>query len=202
MQHIDDLLAENGTDAAAIGAQHGLSADQTKQAMASLMPFVMGGFQKKADAGAHDEVANLVGSDLVGEPSAATGNGILGSIFGSKDVSRHVAQHAGGQSGLPAGAMKALLPIVAAMVGKHLMSRGGAGGSGGMAGGLGGAILGSVLSGLGGNGQQLPGGGMAPVGGAASPGGGIGGALGGMLDRNGNGNPLDDILGGLMGGRR
>ncbi len=199
MQRIDDLLAENGTDAAAIGAQHGLSADQTKQAMASLMPFVMGGFQKKADAGAHDEVAGLVG-----EPNAATGNGILGSIFGSKDVSRQVASQAGGQSGIPAGAMKALLPIVAAMVGKHLMGRGGAGGGmgGGMAGGLSGAILGSVLNGLGGNGQQLPGGGMAPAGGAASPGGGIGGALGGMLDRNGNGNPLDDILGGLMGGRR
>lgn len=57
MQQIDELLAENGTAATAIGAQHGLSADQTKQAMASLMPFVMGGFQKKADVGAYDEVA-------------------------------------------------------------------------------------------------------------------------------------------------
>jgi hypothetical protein len=26
--------------------------------------------------------------------------------------------------------------------------------------------------------------------------------LGGLLDRDGDGNPLDDILGGVMGGRR
>ncbi|CAA9520284.1 MAG: hypothetical protein AVDCRST_MAG91-2154 [uncultured Sphingomonadaceae bacterium] len=47
----------------------------------------------------------------------------------------------------------------------------------------------------------MPGGGIAPAGGPARTG-GVGGALGGMLDRDGNGNPLDDILGGLMGGRR
>lgn len=203
MQQIDALLQENGTDAEAIGAQHGLSGDQVKQAMASLMPFVMGGFQKKAEAGEHEEVANLASG--IGDPASAVsgGNDILGSIFGSKDVSREVASRAGGQSGIPAGVMKALLPVVAAMVAKRFMGGGAGGGLGGaMGGGLGGSILGSVLSGLGGNGQQLPGGGMMPAGGAASPGGGgLAGALGGMLDRNGDGNPLDDILGGLMGRR-
>jgi len=192
MQQIDELLQENDTDAAAIGARHGLSPDQTRQAMASLLPFVMGGFQKKAESGDHDAVAELASG--IGDPAAdaGPGNGILGHIFGSKDVSRQVASRAGGQAGIPDGVMKALLPIVAAMVGRHLTTRMG----GGIAGGLGGAILGSVLGNLGVNGQQLPGGGMAPAGGAAA-----GGALGGMLDRNGNGNPLDDILGGLMGRR-
>lgn len=190
MQRIDELLQENGTDAAAIGAQHGLSPDQTRQAMASLLPFVMGGFQKKAEAGEQDEVANLASG--IGDPATAVqpGNAILGNIFGSKDVSREVASHAGGQSGIPAGVMKALLPIVAAMVGRHLTKRMG----GGIAGGLGGAILGSVLGNLGGGGQSLPGGGVAPAGG------GMGGALGGMLG-GGGGNPLDAILGGLMGRR-
>ena len=61
MQQIDTLLAENGTDAAAIGAQHGLSADQTRQAMASLLPFVMGGFHKQAEAGGDAGVSQFGG---------------------------------------------------------------------------------------------------------------------------------------------
>ena len=152
MQQVDELLQENGADAAAIGAQHGLSPDQARQAMASLLPFIMGGFQKRADAG-DDELANVASG--IDDPATAVqpGNAILGNIFGSKDVSREVATRASGQSGIPNGVLKALLPIVAAMVGRHLARRMG----GGIAGGLGGAILGSVLGNLG------RGGGMSPV---------------------------------------
>jgi len=39
------------------------------------------------------------------------GNGILGHIFGSKDVSREVAARASAQSGVGADVLKKLLPI-------------------------------------------------------------------------------------------
>jgi hypothetical protein len=176
VQDINSLLASSGTDAGAIGAQFGLTPEQTKSAMASLLPAVAGGFQKRADAGDVHQVAQLTGSP--GQPSMAAGNDILGQIFGSKDVSRQVAGHAEGQSGVSSAVLKALLPIVASMVAQHFLrgSAGGLGGAAGSGGGLGG-ILGSVL-------------------------GGSGGGLGGMLGGSGS-NPLDEILGSLTGaGRR
>jgi hypothetical protein len=46
----------------------------------------------------------------------ADGNGILGHIFGSKEVSRSVAGQAAQQSGIGTDIMKQMLPIVATMV--------------------------------------------------------------------------------------
>jgi hypothetical protein len=43
------------------------------------------------------------------------GNGILGHVFGSKDVSRQVAQRASAQTGIDTGILKQMLPVVAAM---------------------------------------------------------------------------------------
>jgi hypothetical protein len=43
------------------------------------------------------------------------GNGILGHLFGSKEVSRQVADHASAQTGLGSGLLKQMLPVVAAM---------------------------------------------------------------------------------------
>ena len=197
--NIDQLAGETGTDLGAIGARLGMSPDQTRQAMASLLPAVAGGFQKQGDG--FGQAAQLAAGTA---PHAAVdpGNAVLGQIFGSKDVSRQVAQHASGQTGMSSQIMKALLPIVAAMVAQHLMGRMGGGGAGG--GGLGG-MLGTVLGGGAGGLGGAMGGGMgapAPQQQPGGAGGGLGGMLGGLLDRNGNGNPLDDILGGVMGGRR
>ncbi len=187
MQQIDELLSENGTDAGEIGRQFGLSPDQTRQAMASLIPAIMGGFQKRADANDLESVAGL--AQDIDDPATAVapGNAILGQIFGSKDVSRQVATHAAGNTGISNTVLKSLLPIVAAMVGQHLMRRM----AGGLLGGLAGGVLGSVLGNLGG-GTQAPASGQAD-------GGGLGGILGGGA---GGGNPLDAILGGLVGARR
>jgi len=99
-----------------------------------------------------------------GSVDAAGGDQILGQIFGSKDVSRTVAQHASTQSGLDPSLLKKMLPMLAMLVTSYLARRGGAGAGGG-------GVLGSILGGLTG-----------------------GGGLGSMLDRNGDGNPLDDIL--------
>lgn len=167
MQGLDQVLGSSGVDLGSLGARFGLSPEQTRSAMGSLMPAVVGGFQKQVEAGDPAGVADAAGT--VEEPDAHAGNVILGRIFGSKDVSRQVADHAAGQSGVPATVLKAMLPIVAAMVARHA-----AAGGGGSGGGLGGMLT-SVLAG-------------------GNAGGGLEG-LAGLL--GGGANPLDQILGGL-----
>lgn len=169
MQGLDQLLGGSGMDIGALASKFGLSPEQTTAAMGSLMPAVLGGLQKKAEAG---DLAGVQGAAAgIDQPDTAGGNDILGHIFGSKDVSRQVADHAAGQSGVSSTVLKAMLPIVAAMAVKHF-----AGGGGGAAGGGGlGGMLGSVLGGGGGAGGL----------------GGLGG-LGSLL--GGGANPLDQIL--------
>jgi len=174
VEGVDEILRESGMDVGALGARFGLSPEQTRSAVASLMPAVIGGFQHKAQANDLDGVAQV--ATQVREPSTLAGNDVLGQIFGSKDVSRQVAGHAAGQSGVSNTVMKALLPIVAAMVAQHFAKKmGGVAAGGALGGGLGG-ILGSILGGQ------------------------SGGLPGGFGDARGGSNPLEDILGGL--GRR
>lgn len=110
------------------------------------------------------------------------GNDVLGQIFGSKEVSRTVAQNASSQSGLDPGILKRMLPMVAMMITGYMATQRGASSPGQMptGGGLGG-MLGGLLGGSGAAGSS-----------------GIGG-LASMLDMNGDGNPLDDML--RMAGR-
>lgn len=132
--------------------------------MGSLIPAVAGGFQQRARTDTLGPVEDAANS--IAQPDTASGNDVLGHIFGSKDVSRQVADHAAGQSGVSSTVLKAMLPIVAAMVAKHLATQSGGGGIGGM--------LGSLL-----------GPGANPDTAAGGPGGLFGGD-----------NPLSSILGG------
>jgi hypothetical protein len=168
MQNIEQILGSSGMDLGQLGARFGLTPEQTRSALGSLMPAVLGGFYKQAD-NAPGGVANAAG---MAEPHTSAGNDILGQIFGSKDVSRQVADHAADQSGISSAVLKAMLPIVAAMVARYLATNGGTGAGGGL-----GGILASVL------------------GGGTASAGGIAGGLGGMF--GGSGNPLDAILNGL-----
>lgn len=162
-----------------------------------LLPAIVGGFQKRTDAAGGGEtglggligmLGGLGGGELAanvlgpGETDVAKGNDILGQIFGSKDVSRTVATHASGQSGIDPEILKKMLPLLAMLVGGYLSARAGGSGAAG-SGGLGGlgSILGSVL-----------GGGAQPQ--AAPAGGGLLGGLGSLIDLDGDGNPLDDII--------
>lgn len=106
---------------------------------------------------------------------------MLGQIFGSKDVSRAVADNAASQSGLDSGVLRKMLPLLAMLVTGFMAKQAGGVGQaqeGGGSGGLGGLI--GSLGGL--------------FGGAGAAGSGGLGGLGSMLDMNGDGNALDDIL--------
>ena len=110
--------------------------------------------------------------------NVSRGNDVLGQIFGSKDVSRAVAQNAASQSGLDSTLLKKMLPMLAMLVAGYMAKQRGAGNAArpSPAGGLGGLLGGQPA----GAGSATPG--------AAAPG------LASILDMNGDGNPLDDIL--------
>ncbi len=201
MQVLDILKATGGLDA--IATQLGIPPAMAEAGAGALLPAVLGGFRKQDEAapaaagGLADILGSLGGAGLAtnvlgAEPTDINrGNDVLGQIFGSKDVSRTVAGHAAEQSGVDAGTLKKMLPILAMLVAGYLAHQKGVGGSeaeggtlgGGMGGGLA-AILGSVLGAAGGGGQ-----------GAAPASGGMLGQLGSLLDFDGDGNPLDDIMG-------
>lgn len=194
---ITDLLARSG-GLDAMARELGVSPDQAAGGADALLPAILGGFKKQAQVqpqgleGLGAVLGQLGGGGLLDnvlspQPTdVRRGNDVLGQIFGSKDVSRAVAQDAASRSGLDPSLLKQMLPMLAMMVAGFMAKQGGAaaaaapsegGGPGGLLGGL-----------LGGAGATTGG-----AGGAASTG------LGGLLDMNGDGNPLDDIL--RMAGR-
>ena len=189
--NLTDILAQAG-GIESMANQLGIPPAVAKQGAEALLPSILGGFKKQAQSGGGVEgLGGLLGllgggglldSVLGSEPTPVNqGNDVLGQIFGSKDVSRTVAGQAAAQTGLDSGILKQMLPILAMMVAGYMAKQGGQSGEGG---GLGG-ILGNVLGGA-------MGGGAAPS--AAGGLGGLGG-LGKMLDMDGDGNPLDDIMG-------
>ncbi|MEQ1541933.1 MAG: DUF937 domain-containing protein [Novosphingobium sp.] len=194
MDVMEMLRRSGGLDA--VSKQLGIPPAIAAAGADALLPAVLGGFRKHADgAGGGDGglgsligmlgtlgggalAANVLGPD---ETDVSKGNDVLGQIFGSKDVSRSVAADASGKSGIDAETLKKMLPLLAMLVGGYLSARAGGSGAEG-SGGLGG--LGSILGSMLGN----------SAGSAPAQGGGLGG-LGSLLDLNGDGNPLDDIIG-------
>jgi hypothetical protein len=183
---ITNMLAQMG-GLQSIARELGISESQAARGADALLPSLLGGFKKQAQiqpAGL-DGLGGLLGqlgggslldNVLAPEPTdVGRGNDVLGQIFGSKDVSRTVAQNAAAQSGLDPGLLKKMLPLVAMLVAGYMARQGGAAsGDSGV-----GRLLGGLLDGA------------SPGPGRATPG---GGGLGSLLDMDGDGNPLDDIL--------
>ncbi len=194
--NLTDILAQAG-GLQSVARDLGVSEEQVASGAAALLPAILGGMKKQAQAqpaglgGLGDLLGQLGGGGLLEQvlspqpTDASAGNDVLGQIFGSKDVSRAVAQNAAAQSGLDAGLLKKMLPLLAMLVTGFMAKQAGAGDAPSPAGGLGG--LGGLLGGLGG---ML--GGAAPAAGAG--GAGALGGLGALLDMNGDGNALDDIM--------
>jgi hypothetical protein len=196
---ITDILAQMG-GLKSIAGELGLNETQAASGAAALVPAILGGFKKQAQAqptgleGLGGLLGQLGGGGLLDnvlgqQPTdVSRGNNVLGQIFGSKDVSRTVAQNAASQSGLAPDVLKKMLPMLAMLVAGYMAKQHVAGAaaspspSGGGLGALGG-LLGGLFGGQVGGATQ----------GATAPG------LAAMLDLNGNGNPLDDILG--LGGK-
>jgi hypothetical protein len=184
---ITDVLARMG-GLQSVARELGVTEDQVSQGADALLPAILGGFKKQAQAqpGGMEGLGGLLGQlggggllDQVLSPQptdVSQGDAVLGQIFGSKDVSRTVAQNASAQTGLDAGLLKKMLPMLGMLVAGYMARQQGSAAmpaGSGAADGLGG-LLGGLLGGR--------------AGGAGS------GGLGGLLDMNGDGNALDDIL--------
>lgn len=189
---IASILKQSGA-IGSIAQQLGVNEQVAQAGAEALLPAILGGFKKttQAQPGGLEGLGGLLGSlgggglfDSVVGPQATPvekGNDVLGQIFGSKEVSRSVAGSASEQTGIDPSLLKKMLPILAMLVAGYMAKQGG-GAQGEEGGGLGG-LLGGALGGLLGGGQQ-----------AAPASGGLGG-LGSLLDMDGDGNPLDDIIG-------
>lgn len=186
---ISDILNQIG-GVNSIARELGISENQTRSGAEALLPAILGGFKKQAVSqpagleGLGGLIGQLGGGGLLDavlapEPTDIShGNNVLGQIFGSKDVSRAVAQNASSATGLDTGLLKQLLPILAMAVAGFMAKGGAAFQPAPKATGLGG-LIGGILGGTGARG--------------ASAGNGLSG-LASMLDLDGDGNPLDDIL--------
>jgi hypothetical protein len=131
--------AGGGTAVGQLARQFGLSEDQAQSALGALAPALAKGFQRNmaSEGGLESLLGALAGgqhqrylddSDSLGAPETAQdGNGILGHIFGSKDVSRSVAARAAEQTGIGGDVLKKMLPVVAAMAMGALSNRNAAG---------------------------------------------------------------------------
>ena len=210
------LNAQGGAAARQAGAQLGLDQNQSQSAIAALLPAIssalkqntanpqgLAGLLGALQNGQHEQY--LDNPQMLGQPQTVNdGNAILGHLFGSKEVSRAVAGRASEQTGIGSDVLKKLLPLVATMAMgslskqtkqptmqsaltglamQHLMG-------GQKKSGLG-AILGAVT---GANGRQ-----QRQAESTRQQGMGI---LGKLLDADGDGSMMDDVLQMAMNARR
>jgi hypothetical protein len=195
--------AQGGNAINNLAEQFGLDQSQAESAVKHVLPAFSKSLQNNtADA---DGLKGLLGAlqggnhqryddaSLLGSQQATDeGNGILGHIFGSKDVSRGVASHVAGQTGISDSIIKQMLPSLATMVmsslGKQVASSAMRGGIDALLGRGGrGGLFGSLLSGFL---VKKAFGSKKPTGQSV---------LGSLLASDGDGSYMDDLL--RMAGR-
>ena len=105
----------------------GLGQSQTQNALGQLLPIVARAMGNNASS--NDGLGSLLGAlgkgnhqkyvdnpEMLGNADTITdGNGILGHLFGSKDVSRNIATRASANTGVGADILKKMLPMVASV---------------------------------------------------------------------------------------
>ncbi len=188
---VNDILAQMG-GLQSMARELGVSEAQVAKGAEALVPAILGGFKKQTQTqpGGLGALGGLLGSlgggslldNVLGSrpTDVSRGNDVLGQIFGSKDVSRTVAQGAAAKSGLDPSLLRKMLPMLAMMVAGYMAKQGGGQGSSTNAGGGLGGLLGGLL---GGQDSGSAGGGLGGLGGLAA-----------MLDSNGDGNAMDDLI--------
>ena len=130
MPTLFDMLqnAQNGNAADAMARQFGLSPQQAQEAMAALMPafsqglkrnasgpYGIGSFLQALSTGQHAQYFEDA-SRAFSPQGVQEGNGILGHLFGSKDLSRAVAAQAAQATGISQDILKQMLPVLASMI--------------------------------------------------------------------------------------
>ena len=130
MMPLFDMIAkaQNGQGMELLAKQFNLNQQQTQLALDALLPAFseglkrntsdpmgMGGFLQAMGSGNHAKYFEEA-STAFSQGGVADGNGILGHLFGSKDVSRAVAAQAASATGIGQEILKQMLPVIASMV--------------------------------------------------------------------------------------
>ncbi|WP_137931711.1 DUF937 domain-containing protein [Mesorhizobium comanense] len=130
MPTLFDMLtqAQNGNGMQALAQQYGLSMQQTQAAVAALLPafsqglqrntadpYGLGAFMTAMASGQHAKYFEDA-TRAFSPQGLDEGNGILGHLFGSKDISRAVASQAAQATGLSQQVLQQMLPAIASMV--------------------------------------------------------------------------------------
>lgn len=213
------MQAAGGDTAQQAGNQFGLSPQQSQQAIGALLPAISSAMKRNTASpqglagllgalqnGGHEQY--LENPQTLSQNAQTDGNAILGHLFGSKDVSRAVAGRASEQTGISSDILKKMLPMVA------MMAMGGLSKQTNNNQGIQGMLAQAAMQQLMGGGQQgAPAKGIGGILGGLLGGGGRQqrqqrqvhqqgmGMLGRMLDADGDGNTMDDILGMVMNQR-
>ena len=137
-----------------------LDEGSARSAIGALVPALSKGISRNtASPQGLDELIGALSrgnhSQYIDEPESVTrqaaiddGNGILGHIFGSKDVSRQVASRAAESTGVDTGILKKMLPMLASMAMGATAKRGLASGAAAQAAAPESGGLGSLLTGF------------------------------------------------------
>jgi hypothetical protein len=130
MLNLFDMLnqSQNGQGIDQLARQFGLSQQQAQQAVQALMPafsqglkrnasdpYGIAGFMSALASGQHGKYFEDA-QNAFSPQGVAEGNGILGHLFGSKDLSRAVAAQAAQATGIGQDVLKQMLPVIASMV--------------------------------------------------------------------------------------
>jgi hypothetical protein len=130
MPSLFDILAraQNGNGMLALAQQFGLSQQQTQSAVEALLPafsqglrrntsdpYGLGAFMTAMASGQHAKYFEDA-SRAFSPQGVDEGNGILGHLFGSKDLSRAVASQAAQASGVSQQVLQQMLPAIASMM--------------------------------------------------------------------------------------
>ena len=223
MASLFDMLAQNGGGMDALARQFGLSQQQAQAAVEALMPafsqglkrntadpYGLGAFMTAMASGQHARYFENPAAAF-SQAGVEEGNGILGHLFGSKDLSRAVAAQAAQASGVNQAVLQQMLPSIASMLmgglfnqtNRQMQAAGGFGGGNNPLG----EIIGAMMRQAGGQApasqQQAPQGGLP----ADNPFGKIlqdmfGGAQQGgrQAQAPGTDNPLGKVLQDMFGG--
>lgn len=199
MAGLDDLI--NQIPVADIASKLGADQGEVSQAIATLVPTLLGSLHENVQADDIDssklesavvsegESGLLDGGVNVDQLDENQGNQLIASLFGGNDTNQVASALSG--AGAPGGdliqrLLPILAPIVLAYVGKQF-AQNNAGAAAGGSGGLGdllGSILGGAAGGAGGGGNNNP----------------LGSILGSVLGGGNQGGALGNILGGLLRG--
>ena len=204
MKSLRDLLFADENKAAIDEISRTFDLDETsaRAAVDELIPALSRGMRRNTETGrGMDELLEALRTGehakyverpgTLSSPGAKEeGDGILGHLFGSKEVSREVARRASERTGVSDSVLRRMLPMLAAAA-MGALSKGVLGG--GLVGAVGGAVGGALGHAFGDGAKAAP-----PKADRA----GAGGLIGSLLDADRDGSVWDDVLGLAVRGLR